>query len=134
MTSLEAILDIKLFCPTSAQGSSQKETRMVRSLHEASRWHGDASHCTSTWSCRARGEAFAKPDPKPTKVRRKSLFSFCRGVKADHGFRLCIRETQPRGKQPFFCQHNKAGVHFSTSGQRWDQHAVFKEQTSRHFL
>ena len=41
MTSLEAIVGIKLFCPTSAQGSSQKGMRMVRSLHEASHWHGD---------------------------------------------------------------------------------------------
>lgn len=73
MIPLEAILGMEVFCPTSAQGSSQKGMRMVRSLHEASRWHGDASHHTSARSCRARGEAFAKPDPKPAKVRRKSL-------------------------------------------------------------
>lgn len=133
MTSLEAILGIKLSCPTSAQGSSQKG--MVRSLHEASHWHGAASRCTSTRSHQARGEAFAKPDPKPTKVRRKSLFKFCRGVDADHGFRPCIREMQPGGNQPFLCQQNQAGARFSSpSGKRWDQHAVFKEQTSRHFL
>jgi len=40
MTSLEAVLGVKPFYPTSAPRSSQKGMRMVRSPHEASRWHG----------------------------------------------------------------------------------------------
>lgn len=76
MTSLEAILGIKLFCPTRAPwGSVSSVGAHTRGwLDHCTKHHTGMETPLAACQCGARGAAFAKPDPKPTKVRRKSLF------------------------------------------------------------